>query len=293
MEKIVYFQSKGLNLFGIFHPAENMDRKVGVIFINSGMQNRVGPHRIYVKTARRLSQVGFSVLRVDFPGIGDSEGDVKETHFDCHDPEDTKSAITFLKQEEKIEKIVIIGLCAGARNALKTADKDLRVDSVILWSLPIISIPQNIGDPQQDPRGRMSRTGAKLYLRKTMNKAFRIRSWKEYRSSGGNLLSVMVTLRTIFWNLVASDKKWANNRHREFFETFESLLSAGRKGLFVYGEKDIIVKKEFEEKFNEFSNGKRHSCEFFIVPNGDHSFTSIKAENNVIEKTVSWLTKLY
>ncbi len=293
MEKIVYFQSKGRNLFGIFHPAENMGRKFGVIFINSGMQNRVGPHRIYVKAARRLSQIGFSVLRIDFPGIGESEGEVKETHFDCHDPEDTINAINYFKQEEKIEKIILVGLCAGARNAMKTAAKDTRVDSIVLWSLPIISNTPGILTRKQDVRGLMSRKGAKIHLGSTLKKVFSIRVWNEYLSAGGNLFSVMVKFRTIFWGLVANQNKWMSNRSKGFFEAFESFLSSGRKGLFVYGERDIMIKEEFEEKFKELSNGKRHSCEYYIIPNANHSYTSIESESNVIDKTVGWLAKLY
>ena len=64
-----------------------------------------------------------------------------------------------------------------------------------------------------------------------MKKAFSIKAWNEFLSSGGDLLSVMVSFRTIFWGLMLNRKKWLNNRHREFFEAFESFISSGRKGL--------------------------------------------------------------
>lgn len=292
-EKLVNFRSRGLNLFGIFHPAQYTSRGFGVIFPNSGFHNRVGPHRMYVKAARRLSQLGFSVLRIDCAGLGESEGEITETHFDAHDPEDTMAAISFLTQEEKIEKIVLIGLCAGARNALKTAAKDDRVDSVVLWSLPIISISPSMPAPKEDPRGWMGKTGAKFHLKKTTKKALSVKAWREYLSRGGDFRSIMVSYRTMMWGLLANEKKWVNSRHGEFFDAFESFLSSGRKGLFVYGERDIMLIKEFEEKFKELSMGKKHSCEDYIVPKGNHTFTSIESERIVIDKTVNWLSKQY
>ena len=42
----------------------------GVILLNAGIINRVGPNRIYVKMARRLADMGLPVLRFDFSGRG-------------------------------------------------------------------------------------------------------------------------------------------------------------------------------------------------------------------------------
>ena len=64
-----------------------------------------------------------------------------------------------------------------------------------------------------------------------------------------------------------------------------------RKGLFVYGERDTILIKEFEERFEGLLKQKNNSCEYYIVPNGNHTFTSIKSEKNVINKTAEWLDK--
>jgi len=43
------------------------------VFLNSGFLHRVGPHRLYVKAARKLAEEGFFVLRFDFSGIETAE----------------------------------------------------------------------------------------------------------------------------------------------------------------------------------------------------------------------------
>jgi pimeloyl-ACP methyl ester carboxylesterase len=291
MERPVRFQSRGKNIFGILHNAENNSKRVGVIFLNAGLQYRVGPHRIYVKTARRLSQLGFTALRIDFPGIGDSEGEIGDVNFDLFDTEDTLRAIDFLTKEEKIERVVLLGTCAGARNALMTAAKDKRVDSIVSWSLPIITDLQKISGSILPGSEAMSKVTANGRLRGWMKKTLSANTWRRFLSgkSDSNLFSIYKVL----WILIAGSKKREDERHREFFEAFETFLSSKRKALFVYGERDIILKEEFEAKFKELSEGKIHSCEYYIVSEGHHTFTSIKAEKNVIDKTVKWLIQQY
>ena len=289
MEKAVSFKSRGKNLFGIFHSAENNIRNVGVIFLNAGLQYRVGPHRIYVKAARRLRQLGFSVLRLDFPGIGDSEGSIEDIHFDLFDTEDTLRAIDYLTQEEGIEKIVLLGICAGARNALKTAANDLRVDSIISWSLPIITDMEKFSEAKLSNNEAISRILAKTYLKGWLKKSFSIEAWRRYLSHNSNSPSV----RSVLWKLLTGRKIHEDNKYREFFEAFETFISSKRKALFVYGERDTVMKEEFEVKFKELSKGKRHNCEYYVVPNGDHTFTSREAERNIIERIVKWLIQHY
>jgi len=286
MEKPVNLQSKGRRLFGILHPAENNGRKMGIIFLNAGLQYRVGPHRIYVKAARRFSGIGFSVLRMDFAGIGESEGEIEYggVDIDYFDIADTLGAIDFLTKEEEVEKIILLGICAGARNALKAAAKDHRVDSIISWSLPFI-----YGSENPVKNDSISEIAAKYYLRGVMKKALNVRAWKSYLFSD----KYLYLIKNVFWVLGRKKNKDYSERQREFFEAFETFIFSGRKALFIYGEKEIIPIEEFKIKLEEFSQGKGHACELYIVPNGDHTFLSREAERDVIEKTAGWLAKEY
>ncbi len=286
-EEPVRFRSRGCRLFGIFHPAKNGSRDFGIVFANSGMQNRVGPHRLYVVLARLLSDIGYSVLRIDLPGIGESEGTIAENHFDVHDPEDVRRAVDFLKQEKRIERIALFGVCAGARVALKTGSLDDRVDGLILWSLPIISIAPNMTSPQD---GWMTKKGVYQSIRDRARKATSLQAWKRYFESGGNLGLIYRDMRGIFWTLV-SRERWSQDRHQRFFSALSGYIRSGRSVLFVYGELDNVLVAEFREKFREVTAGIEHSCECRIIPHGNHTFTAMDTQGEAISETVHWLSR--
>ena len=231
-------------------------------------------------------------MRIDFPGIGESEGEITETHFDAHNPNDTVSAINFLKDSKKIRRIALFGLCAGARNVIKAGSIDQRVERVIMWSLPIIWIPPTFPAPahKEDPRGWMSKKGAILTIKDNFHKSIHIDAWKRYFSKGGNLIGILITVRSIIWNLISNQEKWSQKRHHVFFTAFSSYIRSGRPALFLYGDKDNILIEECKEKFKEFSENIKHSYDLKIIPNGNHSFSSIDTSMKAISETIDWLS---
>lgn len=287
-ESPVVFTGKGKKLFGIFHNAVNNSSNIGVVFLNSGLQYRVGPHRIYIKAAREFSLRGISSLRMDFGGIGDSGGEIRNPHFDCFDVEETMRAVDFLLQKEQVRKVVLLGLCAGARNAVKTAVRDVRVDSVILWSLPFYA-------PLNSATGRyfsqsLSRKDIKHQLQQWMGKSLHIKQWKKYLSSHGTK-EIVPVITNVFRRLLFGGAESAEARqYHEFSDAFESFSSSERKALFIYGENDPVI-KDFEERFRDLSGMKNPFWEYHIIPKGDHTFTSLEAEKTVIEKTAEWLVQ--
>jgi pimeloyl-ACP methyl ester carboxylesterase len=107
-------------------------RLPAVIFLNAGLVHRVGPHRLYTTMARDLAAMGFVVLRFDFSGIGDSN--VRDDHlpFDKSAVSETQEAMNWLSAAKGSERFVLIGLCSGARVALRTACSDPRVVGAVL-----------------------------------------------------------------------------------------------------------------------------------------------------------------
>ena len=66
-------------LRGILHePDASVALGVCVLLLSPGIKGRVGPHRLYLKIAARLAPLGFHVLRFDYHGLGDSEGEISE-----------------------------------------------------------------------------------------------------------------------------------------------------------------------------------------------------------------------
>src|SRR5262245_8274609 len=52
------------------------------LLLSPGVKMRVAPHRLYRKLTNDFLDRGISVLRVDFHGLGDSEGDLPEERLD-------------------------------------------------------------------------------------------------------------------------------------------------------------------------------------------------------------------
>jgi len=198
-----------------------------------------------------------------------------------------------MKDSKKIRRIALFGLCAGARNVIKAASFDHRVERVVMWSLPIIWISPSFPAPalKKDPRGWMSRKGAILTLKDKFQKSMHIDAWKRYFSSGQNLMGILITVRSIFWNLISNEDKWSQKRHHVFFTAFSAYVKSGRPALFLYGSKDNVLIEEYKEKIKEISENKKNSACLKIISNGNHSFTSVDTKTEAISETIEWLSQ--
>ncbi|WP_342618739.1 hydrolase 1, exosortase A system-associated [Rhodoferax sp. GW822-FHT02A01] len=105
---------------------------LGLVVVVGGPQYRVGSHRQFVLLARRLASAGYPVLRFDYRGMGDSEGEARG--FESID-QDIAAAIDALKQAcPSVGGVVLWGLCDGAAAALLYcgATRDARVAGLCL-----------------------------------------------------------------------------------------------------------------------------------------------------------------
>ncbi|MHC4380651.1 MAG: hypothetical protein ACYSU1_06140, partial [Planctomycetota bacterium] len=68
--------------FGCLHtPTGNMDRHAGVMLVNPLGHEYIRNHRAFRILADRLAFKGFTVLRFDFLGTGDSWGNLEDVGF--------------------------------------------------------------------------------------------------------------------------------------------------------------------------------------------------------------------
>ena len=103
-----------------------------VVLLNAGRMHRVGPNRLYVRLARQLASAGFTVLRFDFAGIGDSPRRGDDVPLDEAVLEETREAMEYVTRTTGADRFVLIGLCEGARNAFRVATADARVVGVLM-----------------------------------------------------------------------------------------------------------------------------------------------------------------
>lgn len=97
------------------------------VIINAGIVHRIGPFGLHVKMARQLAEAGYSTLRLDLSGLGDSQPRTEKLGGENRAVLDVEDALDFLQANHDSDRFVIIGLCSGAYNAHQVAVKDDRI----------------------------------------------------------------------------------------------------------------------------------------------------------------------
>jgi pimeloyl-ACP methyl ester carboxylesterase len=130
IERAVSFGPKRSLIGIVTEPAHPVAGLPKLVAINGGILPRSGRARIYVTLSRRLAARGYSVLRFDMSGIGDSL-----SRGDGLPPieaaiQDIKDALNWLVGDDG--QVVLMGLCDGANLAAHRASIDPRVIGAVL-----------------------------------------------------------------------------------------------------------------------------------------------------------------
>jgi hypothetical protein len=133
---------KGGRLFGILTqpgvPHRDARELPVFVLLNAGLLHRVGPYRLHVRLARALAEMGFSSLRVDLAGKGDSSGVSGLTNQQSV-AADYEEIVGVLESRLGRLPLVLGGLCSGADNAIRLAPADPRVNGMLLLD-PVCSL---------------------------------------------------------------------------------------------------------------------------------------------------------
>lgn len=254
---------------------EPEDRPVFVI-LNTGIIHRVGHHRMYVTLARMLARVGFQVLRFDLSGVGDSER--REDGLSPLDGAlaDVREAVDWLGTSRRAQKIILVGLCSGADQALVYGISDERVCGLVLL------------DPSIPPT-------RKYYLRLFLRRLISMRSWLKFVTGGG---AVWKTVRKLL--AIPYDDAWERHRVnlsdstiRVFLQSaYEQLMDRGIDCLAVFTSGLEHQHNYPGQIFDAFPKIKANDClqlEYFSLC--DHLFTSEADRERLFRIVMEWARK--
>ncbi len=135
MEIPIVFKTNEEQIIGILHLPKK-EKSPLIILIHGWGRNKLGTDsNFFVKVAREFCKNNFAVLRFDFRGSGDSEGDFKDQTITSM-LQDLDTVITQISKNPYIdkEKICLIGHSQGGYVSLLQSSKDKRVKCVILWA---------------------------------------------------------------------------------------------------------------------------------------------------------------
>ncbi|WP_207458938.1 alpha/beta hydrolase [Azospirillum sp. SYSU D00513] len=134
VERPVLFGPDG-GLFGVYcAPSGAATARPALLFVNSGATHHVGSGRAWVVIARRLAALGFSSLRIDVSGLGDSAGRTAGCDnliYHRGSLGDVLAAVDWLESRGH-SRCTVVGLCAGGALALNAALADPRVTGQVV-----------------------------------------------------------------------------------------------------------------------------------------------------------------
>jgi hypothetical protein len=103
-----------------------------LVLVTAGLVPSFGPFRLYAELARRLAREGFSTLRFDVEGIGDSVVTHPSLPFVERTLLGVGAAAELLRDRRGTGDLVLAGLCSGAEDAFRAAARLPSVGRVVL-----------------------------------------------------------------------------------------------------------------------------------------------------------------
>ena len=133
----LFFPNGSYKLFGVLHKPESDDLRGGVVFCHPFAEEKLWTHRVFVSFARELAKIGYAVLRFDYMGHGDSDGEFETSTVESR-LLDINCAIDMLQSETKnINTVGLLGLRFGATLAAYAAEHRNDIDMLVLWE-PVV-----------------------------------------------------------------------------------------------------------------------------------------------------------
>jgi len=112
-------------------PPRNAQGLPVFVILSAGLLHRVGPYRLHVRLARELAQMGFTSLRIDLAGTGDSPPRPGLTNRQSV-AADFAEILRVLESRLGRLPLVLAGLCSGADNAMTLTLSEPRVIGMVL-----------------------------------------------------------------------------------------------------------------------------------------------------------------
>ncbi|MFO8079989.1 MAG: alpha/beta fold hydrolase [Armatimonadota bacterium] len=272
----LFFDSDGQRVLGVLQTPDRPMRPGALVFLHGWAGYRIGPHQMFTKAARQAAELGFASLRFDFRGRGDSQGDAAATTLSTM-IEDAQRAVEVVCDETGAERVALIGDCSGSEVAIGAATLDERIDSLVLWSAPIVA-----GDRSEADAAKR-RSMYSTYLRKI----FRRETWSKLL--GGRLQPGMILKALTRGGKGAGEEGAESDREIDWYHRFVDFAG---EVMLIYGGNDPTTDSALEH-YRELSRKAGRELNHHIVDGANHAFYSLGWEQEVLEVSLEWLCERY
>lgn len=115
----------------LHRPTSRLTRSTGVVLCYPLGHEYFRSYRTYVRLADRLAKLGYPVMRFDYLGTGDSDGETGHTRIEDW-VSDIADAIDVLQRNERVSRIALCGMRYGATLAALAARETGRAGTLVL-----------------------------------------------------------------------------------------------------------------------------------------------------------------
>jgi len=306
-ECIQFRNSDSVILRGILHhAADDKYRGISLIALNTGLNDKVGWHRIQVKLSRHLAGLGYNVLRFDDFGIGDSDGELDEESivkvFAAIETglfvPDANAAVDFMISRFPQDKAVYIGFCGGALTAIHSAARNRKIAGIIYFGGPVtISSTEYLH--KEDP------WKVRKNVEKYKSKFFSIQPWVNLLSGHGEYSTIIRslmnylkhTLRGRYKKVISiSDLENDARINYSFFDSFKACSKNKLPILFYFADHDAAAwefKKYFLNIYMDSRYWSSSECKFIEVAGANHTFSGTDSQERMKHDFANWLAEFF
>ncbi len=213
---VVFANRNDQKLFGMLEtPDPDRKKNIAILILSPGIKMRVGPHRLYNKLSAKMVEAGFTVLRYDFYGLGDSEGEIEERVLanvynsiqNGRYIHDTLDAMDWMQKEYGFDQFILSGLCGGAITGLLAGYDDERVKGLL--SLGLI----NVFEGGEDNFSRYITDGELESLKRGyLDKLTDLDSWKRLLSFRSDFRAIFKIFLLPFKKILSSIQSKSKNK---------------------------------------------------------------------------------
>ena len=254
-EKPVVFTRDRLRLVGVLHLPKKTHAKVPAVLMLHGFTgNKAETHFMYARLARLLANNGIAVLRFDFAGSGDSQGDFADMTI-LTELSDARAALRFLRRQKEIDaaRLGLLGFSMGGCVAALLARENPDLKALVLWS-PVAHPEENFKSLLQNARQK-TENGRPMF------------------DIGG--LAVGKPFLEILPQV----------------QPLQAITKFTAPSLVIHGSKDQAVPPSAGQEYAELLHRNNPASHLEVIENGDHTFSSLDMVDRVLTLTSEWFRK--
>ena len=251
MQRAYSFANDGQQIAATLHLPNGAGPHPAVVLCHGFTGQRIEAHFLFVKTSRALERAGIASLRFDFRGSGESEGEFRDMTVESEVSDALKAVDGVCRMPEiDVERVGVLGLSLGGFVAACVTGLEPRIKSTVLWSA-VASLPETIG------------------------RRFTAEQTALFRKEG-------------HFDIGGHDLGWDFMAKAGALDPLELVGKSPNPVLIVHGSADESVPAEHADRYEAAARHGNRRVEKFIVDGADHTYSTLAAEGQVIERSVAW-----